>query len=93
MNDPVFVILGVSSIVIYLSTIGFFWGVYHENCSALNRSVIGKNFDANPVEFTDDPVKPDFREFLQKHWKPLAIFGIIYSGMFGFFIEHVCHYT
>ena len=92
MDDINIALLGGFSIFIYLSTIGFFWGVFQENCSALNNSLMGKNFLDDSVGHRLQPVNPDVREFLQQHWKPIALFGLIYSGIFGFFIEHVCFY-
>jgi len=92
MNDINIAILGGFSVFIYLSTIGFFWGVFKENCSALNNSLVGKNLPDDSVGRHLYPVNPDFRGFLQQHWKPLALFGLIYLGIFGFFIEHVCFY-
>ena len=92
MDDINIAILGGFSIFIYLSTIGFFWGVFQENCSALNNSLKGKNFLDDSVGRRLQPVNPDVREFLQQHWKSLALFGLIYSGIFGFFLEHVCFY-
>jgi hypothetical protein len=89
MND---LTLFISSVVIYLSTIGFFWGVYTENCSSANNSVVGKTVSADSVERSTFPVSPAFRDFLQVYWKPLAIFGIIFFGIFIFFMEHVCDY-
>lgn len=93
MNDPMVALLGIFSIFIYLSTLGFFWGIYHENCSALNRLMTGKSLHDESVKFTHGPVNPDFRKFLHKYWRPFTLFGVLYSGIFGFFIEHVCHYN
>ena len=92
MNDLNIAILGGFSVFIYLSTIGFFWGVFKENRSALNNSLAGKNFPGDSAKRRLPPVNPDVRGFLQQHWKPLALFGLIYSGIFGFFMEHVCFY-
>ena len=92
MNDINIAILAWFSVFIYLSTIGFFWGVFRENCSAINNSLMGKNFPVGSAGRRLQPVNPNVREFLQQHWKPLASFGLIYSGIFGFFIEHVCFY-
>jgi len=86
------IFLGGFSIFIYLSTIGFFWGVFKENCSVPSNSLEGKNFPDESAGRPLHPVNPDVREFLQQHGKPLAIFGLIYLGIFGFFIEHVCFY-
>ena len=92
MNDINIAILGWFSIFIYLSTIGFFWGVFRENCLALNNSLKDRNFPGGLAGRRLQPVNPNVREFLQQHWKPLALFGLIYSGIFGFFIEHLCSY-
>jgi len=84
--------LAISSVVIYLSTIGFFWGIYAENCSSANSSVVGKTVSADSTESPTFPVSPAFQNFLQIYWRPLALFGILFSGIFWFFLEHVCDY-
>jgi hypothetical protein len=89
MND---LTLAISSVVIYLSTIGFFWGIYTENCTSANNSVAGKTISADSTKRPIFPASPAFLNFLQIYWRPLALFGIIFSGIFGFFMEHVCDY-
>ncbi len=89
MND---LTLAISSGVIYLSTIGFFWGIYTENCAVAKNSVAGKTVSADSVERSIFPINPAFPDFLQIYWRPLVLFGILFSGIFGFFMEHVCDY-
>lgn len=89
MND---LTLAISSVVIYLSTIGFFWGIYTENCAVAKNYVTGKTVSADSVEQPIFPVSPAFQNFLQIYWRPLTLFGILFSGIFWFFLEHVCDY-
>jgi hypothetical protein len=89
MND---LTLAISSVFIYLSTIGFFWGIYMENCSSANSTVTGNTISAVSVGESTFPVSPGFKNFLKIYWRPLAILGIIFSGIFVFFMEHVCDY-
>lgn len=92
MNELNIAILAFFSIFIYLSTIGFFWGIFKENCLALNNPLVGKSFIVDSVDRHLYPANPDLMSFLQEYWKALIIFGLTYSGIFGFFIEHVCFY-
>lgn len=84
--------LAISTVVVYLSTIGFFWGIYTENCFSANNPVGDKNVSADSVERTISPIDPAFPDFLKIYWRPIALFGILFSGIFGFFMEHVCDY-
>jgi len=84
--------LAFFSIFIYLSTVGFFWGVYRENRSAVYDSLAGKTIPVDSVERFLTPIRPAFPGFLNIYWRPLALFGILFLGIFGFFMEHVCDY-
>jgi hypothetical protein len=89
MND---LTLAIFSVAVYLSTIGFFWGVYTENCSSVGNSVTGKTVFTDSVGQPIFPVSPAFKNFLRIYWRPIALSGILFSGIFWFFMEHVWDY-
>jgi hypothetical protein len=89
MNE---LILAGFSIFIYLSTVGFFWGIHRENCSARDNSMADKTFPVLSAKHLLSPANQAFQSFLQIYWRPLALFGVLFLGIFGFFIEHVCNY-
>lgn len=86
-------LMGLLSLIIYLSTATFFWAVFKENCSAHNNSLLGENNTEKSFERAPYPRNPNVKEYLRANWKPLALSGLAYLGVFGFLITHSCDYT
>jgi len=89
MDDFTFGLLSLFSLLAYLSTIIFFWAIYKENCAANNFNTASGHSAIGASLYPSDP---SFRNYLNLHWKSLAISGIVFLGIFGFFITHVCDY-
>jgi len=93
MNNFTFELLALISLFLYVSTAIFFWAIFKENCSAYNKSLAGENIFERGVGRSPYPTNPNFRNYLTVNWKPLTLSGLIYFGIFGFFITHVCDYA
>jgi hypothetical protein len=93
MDQITFVLLGLFSLIIYMSTAIFFWAVFKENCSAYNNSFMGENNAEKAFGRSPYPLNPNFREYLRTNWKPLALSGLVTLGVFVFFITHSCDYA
>lgn len=81
MGNFNFILLAFISLFLYANTAFFFWAIFKENCSA-------RNVGRSPY-----PTNPNFRNYLNLNWKQLVFSGLIYFGIFGFFMTHVCDYT
>jgi len=92
MDDFTFGLLGLFTILAYLSTIIFFWAIFKENCSATNNPSTNIPPTIKATKTSLYPADPSFRNYLTCHWKSLAISGFMCLGIFGFFITHVCDY-
>jgi hypothetical protein len=90
MDDFTFNLLILFSILAYLSAMLFFWAIFKENCA------VAKNIDTlhshRTMAISHNLVDPSFKSYLVTHGKSLAFSGLIFLGIFGFFITHVCNY-
>jgi hypothetical protein len=92
MDDFTLGLMGLFTILAYLSTIIFFWAIFKENCAATNNPSIDISPTIKATETSQYPADPSFKNFFGMHGKSLAYSGIIFLGIFGFFITHVCDY-
>jgi hypothetical protein len=93
MDNFIFELLALISFFLYTGIAVFFWAIFKENCSAYNKSLVGENFTDKNMGRSPYPTTPNLRNFLTLNWKPLAFSGLIFFGVFVFFITHVCDYT
>ncbi len=92
MDGFTFGLLGLFTILAYLSTIIFFWAIFKENCAATINLAINVPPSIKVTENSHYPTDPSFRNYLGVHWKTLAFSGLVFLGIFGFLITHVCDY-